>query len=278
VSGKGSTFFFFFLIFYLNKRGCIKLNFIKLGNEVATLEYLTPNDLYVYSYLYMWQRFGHGKLNTSIGILHREIKLLKKEADNRKRIRESLEALCGVGLISCTGDDVCVKIKLEKEWSDCFTLIPSMLYEKVSTPEEWAVICYILRWGAFRSKISYHEFSVALKCSYKTAFRVIQQMEEKGLISVEHGKYMNLNSVIRQEINQYRVDGGVCGESAAHEMVRMKGFALMAGDQRIVDDISKATRIYYERDYTIVSVEMGKYSVEKKKQMLDNIKKECRLK
>ncbi len=251
------------------------MHFIKLGNDLAALQNITPEELYVYCYLYQWQRLGHKVVRTSIYILSKHIHILKTSAANKNRIKNNLQLLQGKKLISCTGNDLALDIKLEQDWSDCFTLIPSVLYERADNAYEWAIICYTLRWSSFKSRISYMEYSVALGCTHKTTINTIKKMANKGLIGIERGQYINLQHDKKQRVNRYHVVGGSCGETAAHELVGVQGYALMNGDQRIVgdDDIKHVAKIFYEKDRAIVSRDVVNYNIDKKRQLIDQIKR-----
>lgn len=247
--------------------------FIKLGNEVATCEVISVDALYVYSYLCMWQHVGRRELRTNVSIISNYIPLLKKTAHNRSQIRKCLESLTQCGLIQCSGSDTVMEIKLVKDWGEFFVLVPSVLFDSVQSPNEWATLCYILAWAGFRSKFSHSEFATALGCSSKTVQRLMKSMESRGLISVSPGNYISTDTAMRRDINSYTVTGGVCGETAAYEAVRANGIAFMTDDQRLVGGIKNAAKVYFNNNGSVVARDVREMKLEQKKKLVEEIRR-----
>ena len=243
-----------------------------IGNEYLGIGGISSNALYVHCH--MSQYMNHERqVRSTYPLIAEDVILCKKQADNRKRIKEALVELEEKSLVSTevTYNDH-LRITLTKEWDEKFTQLP-YAYLTRTTPDELRVISYILRWAFAKNRISLDEWMRVLDLSYVTTQKRLKEMQEKNLIHIQSGNYFEVAGGWRQDINKYRIDDKY-GEDAARDLARKQGYALMGEYEKVLgeDDLALAKKAFYEEDGMVYCRDVSGYGMEQRKKFLDGVK------
>ena len=239
---------------------------------------ISSEALYVYCYFAQWQNIERKEIRTHLSVLDLDIRLCKKDAVNKSKIKAAVDELVELGLIEAEFLKTVLVVRFAMDWEDRFTKVPIGCLEKL-TPVDLHVIAFITKWAYTRSAISYDEWTRVLRVSNKTAVKVIKEMRDKGLIRVSSGKYYEVvDGCFRQEMNKYKVEesqtNAMYGESVARDLTRKNGYSLLGDSEKIlgIDAYGDAKRMYYMDDGTVVSRDVTGYSVDQKKKLWEWIK------
>lgn len=195
--------------------------FVPVANKYFYSERLTPNELYLFYYLYASRSFYCPNIcRTNLNLIASEVKFLKKVQDNRDRIVESLLSLEIKGVIFLSFNDSNLKkaSKIDITFpiiEKGFEKIQYSIYDLTTNAEEFMVLCAV---KTLKKSISAIEFSAILNCSERHVTDLIKKMEEKGLLNVNSGRhYVNENNQVRQEVNSYTVNEDQDSENINHK-------------------------------------------------------------
>lgn len=169
---------------------------------------LSPDQLYVYAFLYNERKYYNDTVNTNIDLLHQLLPVFyqKRDAKNKGYIRDILLHLREIDLIRFDINDnfkydtlLTISFNMgiegfEKMDTDTFYLF--------SNPNEFYVYSFVYRWRNVDCKMSYGKWAEYLNCSKKTAFTLINSMCERKIIYRKSGSY---KEDMKQEVNLYNI-------------------------------------------------------------------------
>lgn len=202
----------------------IDSGFIRIYNKMIddnSEHRVTPDELYVYSILFINRR-QDGSILSNIRIIESTMSekamISNRQATNRKKIKEALIGLvkknvllltCDIQIEDITTDTVFTMRINDKQLSkngdkDTFNGYEELMidnFKMMLSPSELLIYINSQRFsndGGFKG--SYERWSKLLNVSRNTAFKLLNDAEKRGIITVVRGKHIAKN---RQEINQY---------------------------------------------------------------------------
>lgn len=190
---------------FLNYRTKIDFSNGEVINNEGTL---TPRELFLYCHLHFHRCYLTDSTITSIDLLSQQVTIYTRADRNKKVIKELIKSLVAKGLISCNSniesystllDISFLNLELKKGYEHIYY----STLEKADNPEEFFVLCLII---TLKREIPFSEYAARMGCSEKHVRTVINEMESKGKINIQHGKsYIDENNQPRKETNSYDI-------------------------------------------------------------------------
>lgn len=247
-------------------------NFIQLPNEFFEGENkLTPEELYVWSYLQSRVLRWEDKILISIDMASQELQLVKTKKINKQKLKEIIVLLHNKEVIRLNKEisenmkyDDLLKldyINVGEEYTG-FEKISFEYFNIVKTLEEkeraitFAILCYIKKNSYKEGKISYIEWIEFLNVSDKTVQNKLMEMANLGLINIEHGAYsVKEENKVRQEINKYHINSGSKQDDfAEYNQPKLKAEKRkQTQENRVIEEM---TNVLFEEKEPLHSVEV----------------------
>lgn len=185
-----------------------KEQFIPLANSFFSDNdgKLSPNDLFLYAYLYSGRTYFYDTTKTNLALIESEVRFVKKDQDNRRYVLTSMESLIKKEIIAVNCSDLKKSKHLIvsfKKIEKGYEKIPISFFAATTDPEEFMLLCYVQK---IKRKITFEEFANVLGCSVSHTKSLVQKMEHRGVLNVNHGRYyVNDQGEYRRDKNEYKV-------------------------------------------------------------------------
>lgn len=185
-----------------------KQQFIPVANSFFSdnVEKLSPNELFLYAYLFSGRTYFYDTTKTNLALIESEVRFVKKGQDNRRYILEAMESLMKKGIIEVSSSDLKKSKNLIVSFKSIekgYERIPISYFAATTDSEEFMLLCYVQK---MKRKIAFEEFADILGCSVSHTKTLVQKMEHRGILNIDHGRYyVNDQGQFRRDKNDYKV-------------------------------------------------------------------------